>query len=83
MGLELYVTYLITGKGRHCNKQHKPAVFYKRPFSYYLCLPAMEEKDFLVEKVGKCVVITMDLGENRINANFIRAMHKALDAAER
>ena len=43
----------------------------------------MEEKDFLVEKVGACVVITMDLGENRLNDNFIRAMHKALDTAER
>ena len=41
------------------------------------------EKDFLVEKVGRCVVITMGLGENRINPNFLRAMNKALDQAER
>ena len=39
--------------------------------------------DFLVEKVGSCVVITMDLGENRLNTNFIRAMNKALDEAEK
>ena len=39
--------------------------------------------DLLVEKVGSCVVITMDLGENRLNANFLWAMHKALDEAER
>lgn len=43
----------------------------------------MMEKDFLVEKVGCCVVITMDLGENRLNANFNRAMNKALDEAEK
>ena len=43
----------------------------------------MEEKDFQVEKVGRCVVVTMDLGENRLNANFIRAFNKALDQAEK
>ena len=42
-----------------------------------------EERDFQVEVVGSCVVITMDLGENRINNNFIRAMNKALDEVER
>lgn len=36
-----------------------------------------------MEKLGPCVVITMDLGENRLNSNFCRAMHKALDEAER
>ena len=41
------------------------------------------EKDFQVEKIGSCVVITMDLGENRLNTNFVRAMNKALDEAER
>lgn len=40
------------------------------------------EKDFLVEKIGSCVVITMDIGENRLNRNFVRAMNKALDEAE-
>ena len=39
--------------------------------------------DLLVERVGGCVVITMDLGENRMNPNFVRAMNKALDEAER
>ena len=43
----------------------------------------MEERDLAVEKVGRCVVVTMDLGENRCNANFVRAMNKALDQAER
>ena len=42
----------------------------------------MEEKDFQVEKIGSCVLITMDLGENRLNSNFVRAMSKALDEAE-
>ena len=41
------------------------------------------DSDFEVEKVGSCVVITMDLGENRLNSNFVRAMNKALDEAER
>ena len=36
-----------------------------------------------VEKIGSCVVVTMDFGENRLNANFTRAMNKALDEAER
>ena len=40
-------------------------------------------QDLQVEKIGSCVVITMDFGENRLNANFIRAMNKALDEAER
>ena len=39
--------------------------------------------DFKVEKIGPCVIITMDLGENRLNSNFCRAMNKALDEAER
>ena len=39
--------------------------------------------DLKVEKVGPCVVITMDLGENRLNPNFCRAMNKALDEVER
>ena len=43
----------------------------------------MERRDFKVEKLGPCVVITMDLGENRLNSNFCRAMNKALDEAER
>ncbi len=38
---------------------------------------------FEVEKIGSCVVITMNLGENRLNTNFIRAMNKALDEAEK
>jgi enoyl-CoA hydratase/carnithine racemase len=42
----------------------------------------MEEKDFQVEKIGSCVVITMDLGENRLNNNFVRALNKALDEVE-
>ena len=50
---------------------------------YSLCIAMEEERDFRVEKVGPCVVITMDLGENRVNSNFIRAFHKALDQAER
>ena len=35
-----------------------------------------------MEKIGSCVLITMDLGENRLNNNFVRAMSKALDEAE-
>ena len=41
-----------------------------------------EERDFLVEKIGNCVVITMNRGENKMNSNFVRLMNKALDAAE-
>ena len=41
-----------------------------------------KEKSFLVEKIGNCVVITMDHGENKMNSNYIRIMNKALDAAE-
>ena len=41
------------------------------------------EKDFRVERVGPCVVLTMDFGENRFNTNFLRALDKALDQAER
>ena len=35
-----------------------------------------------VEKVGSCVVISMKLGENRLNPDFITAFHDALDKAE-
>lgn len=36
-----------------------------------------------VEKVGRCVVIRMERGENRMNPEFIEAMNRALDKAER
>ena len=36
-----------------------------------------------VEKSGRCVVIRMERGENRLNREFVRAMNQALDAAER
>jgi len=40
-------------------------------------------EDFPVEKVGTCIVITLNRGENRVNNSFISAMHRALDKAER
>ena len=36
-----------------------------------------------VEKCGSCVVIHMRLGENRLNPDFLKAFHEALDKAER
>ena len=39
--------------------------------------------EFPVEKVGSCIVITLNRGENRVNNSFISAMHRALDKAER
>ncbi len=44
---------------------------------------AVMDGDLPVEKVGTCVVITMNRGENRFNNRFISAMHRALDVAER
>ena len=35
-----------------------------------------------VEKVGSCVVIHMNRGENRFNPEFLEAFHEALDKAE-
>ena len=43
----------------------------------------MEDDHFPVEKVGSCVVITMNRGENRVNGEFIQSMNRALDMAER
>lgn len=36
-----------------------------------------------VEKVGRCVVVRMERGENRQNLEFIEAMNQALDKVER
>ena len=36
-----------------------------------------------VEKIGRVVVIRMERGENRQNFEFIDAMNRALDEAER
>lgn len=36
-----------------------------------------------VEKIGKCVVIRMERGENRQNMEFIDSFNRALDEAER
>ena len=54
------------------NRFHTPA-------ATPLLFSDMASDDLQVEKIGTCVVITMDLGENRVNANFVRAMNKALD----
>ena len=35
-----------------------------------------------VQRVGRCVVIHMRLGENRLNPAFLAAFHEALDKAE-
>lgn len=43
----------------------------------------MEKDDFPVEKMGSCVVITMNRGENRTNNEFVWSMNRALDVAER
>ena len=43
----------------------------------------MDVNGFPVEKVGSCVVITLNRGENRLNDNFISSMQRALDIAER
>ena len=43
----------------------------------------MEISGLRVEKNGRCVVIRMERGENRLNREFVRAMNQALDAAER
>jgi len=40
-------------------------------------------EDFPVEKVGSCIVVTLNRGENRVNNSFISALHRALDKAER
>ena len=39
--------------------------------------------DIRVEKVGRCVVLRMERGENRMNPKFIEDMNRALDKAER
>ena len=39
--------------------------------------------EFEVSYVDRCVVIKMAWGENRLNPDFISAMHNALDKAER
>ena len=39
--------------------------------------------DIRVEKVGRCVVLRMERGENRMNLKFIEDMNRALDKAER
>ena len=35
-----------------------------------------------VEKIGSCVVIHLNFGENRLSPAFLRAFHEALDKAE-
>ena len=41
------------------------------------------EDGIAVEKVGRCVVVRMERGENRLNMEFIEAMNRALDQVER
>ena len=41
------------------------------------------DKGISVTKTGKCVVLTMNRGENRFNFEFIEAMNRALDKVER
>ena len=36
-----------------------------------------------VEKVGRCVIVRMERGENRLNPEFVEAMNQALDKVER
>ena len=43
----------------------------------------MMAADIRVEKVGRCVVLRMERGENRMNPKFIEDMNRALDKAER
>ena len=40
-------------------------------------------RKFEVSYVDRCVVIKMAWGENRLNPDFLSAMHNALDKAER
>lgn len=35
-----------------------------------------------VQKIGSCIVISIKLGENRLNPEFITAFHDAMDRAE-
>ena len=35
-----------------------------------------------VEKIGSCVVIHLNFGENRLSPAFLKAFHEALDKAE-
>lgn len=39
--------------------------------------------DMEVRQSGKCAVITMKGGENKIDAEFMESFHKALDEVER
>ncbi len=41
------------------------------------------EADFPVHKVGSCAVIALNRDENMVNTEFVTAMNKALDIAER
>ena len=43
----------------------------------------LQNKKMEVSKVGECVVIRMNLGENRFNPESVKAFHEALDKAER
>ena len=49
---------------------------------FFVFLTSMEA-DIRVEKIGRCVVLRMERGENRMNPKFIEDMNQALDKAER
>ena len=52
------------------------------PHPSFVFLTSMEA-DIRVEKIGRCVVLRMERGENRMNPKFIEDMNQALDKAER
>lgn len=45
-------------------------------------LQPVHKRSMEVEKVGSCVVIHMNFGENRLSPAFLKAFHEALDKAE-
>ena len=45
--------------------------------------PFVDVDGIKVEKAGRCMVIRMERGENRLNLEFLRSMNQVLDAAER
>ena len=41
-----------------------------------------KEQRMEVEKLGSCVVVHLNFGENRLTSAFLKAFHEALDKAE-
>ena len=72
---------MIIGSGRQLTCAHA-LLFLHLPHPSFVFLTSMEA-DIRVERIGRCVMLRMERGENRMNPKFIEDMNQALDKAER